>query len=148
VGGGEGVRPMWSGGWVLRESGCKAALAGWGVLARLRAPITTQPLPRSGSPLPRSGPPLPRSQAAPCAPAAQEVVHTHQRQERRLEALAAVVKQALVEQRKQRVEDGGVGLEDLIDEGHLCGRRKRAQAWAQGRRAGGGHRHDADEWGE
>ncbi len=36
--------------------------------------------------------------------------HTHQAQQRRLQALVAVVEQALVQQRQQRVQDGGVGL--------------------------------------
>ena len=36
-------------------------------------------------------------------------------------ALVAVVKQALVQQREQRVQDGAVGLEDLVNKGHLGG---------------------------
>lgn len=37
------------------------------------------------------------------------------------QALVAVVKEALVEEREQRIQDGRVGLEDFINEGHLAG---------------------------
>ncbi len=43
----------------------------------------------------------------------------HRRQQRHAHARAAVVKHALVDEREQRVEDGAVGLEDLVNEGHL-----------------------------
>jgi hypothetical protein len=40
-------------------------------------------------------------------------------------SLRAVVEEALVDEREQRVEDGAVGLEDLVDEGDLwCGMEK------------------------
>ncbi len=45
---------------------------------------------------------------------------THQADEWDLDARRAVVKEALVKDGKQRVEDGGVGLEHLVNEGHLC----------------------------
>ena len=46
----------------------------------------------------------------------------HQAQERHTQALVAIVKEALVQQRQQSIQDGRVGLEDLVDERHLgCG---------------------------
>ena len=45
----------------------------------------------------------------------------HQAEEGHAQPLIAVVEEALVEERQQRVQDGGVRLEDLVDEGHLAG---------------------------
>ena len=44
---------------------------------------------------------------------------TDQAQQWNLQPLVAVVKQPLIEQREQSIQDGAVGLEDLINEGHL-----------------------------
>ena len=45
-----------------------------------------------------------------------------EREQRHLQARVAVVKEPLVEQRQQRIEDGRIRLEDLVDEGDLGGR--------------------------
>jgi hypothetical protein len=46
--------------------------------------------------------------------------YTHQREQRRFQACTTVVKQTLVEQGQQCVQDGAVSLEDFINEGDLC----------------------------
>lgn len=48
---------------------------------------------------------------------------TDQAEEGHAQALVAIIKEALVEEREQCVQDGRVGLEDLVDEGHLTGRQ-------------------------
>jgi hypothetical protein len=49
----------------------------------------------------------------------QQGSKTDQAQQWNLQPLVAVVKQPLIEQRQQSIQDGAVGLEDLINEGHL-----------------------------
>jgi hypothetical protein len=44
---------------------------------------------------------------------------TYQAQQRHWQALIAIVKQPLVEQCEQCIQYGAVGLEDLVNEGHL-----------------------------
>ena len=52
----------------------------------------------------------------------QQGSKTDQAQQWNLQPLVAVVKQPLIEQRQQSIQDGAVGLEDLVNEGHLgCG---------------------------
>lgn len=48
---------------------------------------------------------------------------TDQTEEGNLQALVAIVKEALIEQSEQGIQDGAVGLEDLIYEGHFCCRQ-------------------------
>ena len=48
-------------------------------------------------------------------------VGPHQAEKGHAQPLVAVVEQALVEERQQRVQDGRVRLEDLVNEGHLAG---------------------------
>ena len=43
----------------------------------------------------------------------------HQAQQRHGLPHSPIVKQALIEDGEQRVEDGAVGLEDLVDERHV-----------------------------
>ncbi len=49
----------------------------------------------------------------------QQGSETDQVQQWNLQPLVAVVEQPLIEQRQQSIQDGAVGLEDLINEGHL-----------------------------
>ena len=51
-------------------------------------------------------------------PARAASVAAHQADEGDPDALVAVVKETLVEDGEQRVEDSAVGLEDLVNEGH------------------------------
>ena len=52
----------------------------------------------------------------------QQGRETDQAQQWNFQPLVAIVKQPLIEQREQCIQDGTVGLEDLINEGHLgCG---------------------------
>lgn len=45
---------------------------------------------------------------------------TDQTEQRNLQTLVAIVKEPLIEQSQEGVQNSTVGLEDLIDEGHLC----------------------------
>jgi hypothetical protein len=50
----------------------------------------------------------------------QLIAGSNQAQQRHRQAFVAVVKKALIQQCQQCVQDGGVGLENLIHKRHLC----------------------------
>lgn len=54
-------------------------------------------------------------------------LRAHQAEQRHRQALIAIVKKPLVQQRQQRIEDGAVGLEDLVNERDLCCRQVAVQ---------------------
>lgn len=49
---------------------------------------------------------------------------THHREQRGLQTRAAIVKQPLVEQGEQSIQDGTVSFKDFINESHLWRRRQ------------------------